>query len=95
MPPKKTIARTMTTECLRCYMFKKEIQRLERTIKRLRLLLPIKIEKESIACQTEEEEDHQKEKWTETGTLIDEDEEEEEETIVERIDSTAICHGEQ
>jgi len=82
--PKKAITRT--TECIRCYMFKKEVQRLEaivhrfeRTEKRLRLLLPIKKEKESTACQTEENG-----QWTETGTLVDQ----EENVTIEKIEST-------
>ena len=99
MPPRKPASK----ECMRCYLFKKEVQhlealvlRLERTEKRLRLLMPIKKEKESVACQTIDEEDldnNNGRRWTETGTLIDEDHdnnygiEEDDEDRIDKIDT--------
>jgi len=49
--PKITSARK-TSGCMKCYLLEKKIQQLEDHIVKLKLLLPIKKEKESIACQT-------------------------------------------
>lgn len=56
--PKITSARK-TSGCMKCYLLEKKIQQLEDHIVKLKLLLPIKKEKESVACQTSimEEED--------------------------------------
>ena len=92
MPPRKPASK----ECMRCYLLKKEVQhlealvrRLERTEKRLRLLMPIKIEKESVACQTliEEDLDNNGRTWTETGTLLDEDHDNNDEDKIDKIDT--------
>lgn len=94
MPPTK--GKAITKECVRCYLLKKEVQhlealvrRLERTEKRLRLLMPIKKERESVACQTIDEEDHDNndKRWTDTGTLIDEDHDNNDEDRIDRIDT--------
>ena len=59
MPNRSKVPKN-TAGCMKCYLLEKKVQQLEKDILKLKLLLPIKKEKESVACQTsimEEEED--------------------------------------